>query len=244
MKGVVLAGGKGTRLHPLTKVTNKHLLPVGREPMIYHPVRQLVEAGIRDLLIVTSTDHMGDVVGLLGSGKDFGCQFTYRVQEEASGIAHALALGEGFASGEPISVILGDNIFSRSIAPFIHRFDAQGSGARVLLKPVGDPSRYGVAALDERHVIEIEEKPMQPKSNYAVVGAYCFDSQVWDIIRGIAPSARGEYEITTVNNAYISRNQLQFDIFQGAWTDAGTLESLAEANAMLLAQDNAILAGE
>lgn len=244
MKGVVLAGGKGTRLHPLTKVTNKHLLPVGREPMIYHPVRQLVGAGIRDLLIVTSTDHMGDVVGLLGSGKDFGCQFTYRVQEEASGIAHALALGEGFASGEPISVILGDNIFSRSIAPFIRRFEAQGVGARVLLKPVDDPSRYGVAALDERHVVEIEEKPMQPKSNYAVVGAYCFDPQVWGIIRDIAPSSRGEYEITAVNNAYIARNQLQFDLFQGAWTDAGTLESLAEANAMLMAQDNAILPGE
>lgn len=244
MKGIVLAGGKGTRLFPLTKVTNKHLLPVGREPMIFHPVRQLVTAGIRDILIITSTDHMGDVVGLLGSGKDFGCQFTYRVQEEASGIAHALALGEGFARGDSIAVILGDNIFSRSIAPFVRRFETQGTGARVLLKPVGDPSRYGVAALDEKHVVEIEEKPMQPKSNYAVVGAYCFDNQVWDMIRGISPSARGEYEITAVNNAYISCGELQFDIFQGAWTDAGTLESLAEANAMLLAQDNAILEGE
>lgn len=244
MKGIVLAGGKGTRLHPLTKVTNKHLLPVGREPMIYHPVRQFVEAGIQDLLIVTSTDHMGDVVSLLGSGKAFGCQFTYRVQEEASGIAHALALGEGFASGESVAVILGDNIFSRSIAPFIRRFQDQGTGARVLLKPVDDPSRYGVAALDERHVVEIEEKPMQPKSNFAVVGAYCFDDQVWGIIRGISPSARGEYEITAVNNAYIAKGLLQFDIFHGGWTDAGTLESLAEANAMLLSQGNAILPGE
>lgn len=244
MKGVILAGGKGTRLHPLTKVTNKHLLPVGREPMIYHPVRQLVGSGIQEILVVTSTDHMGDVVGLLGSGKAFDCQFTYRVQEDASGIAHALALGEGFAHEESVAVILGDNIFSRSISPFIERFKAQGGGARVLLKPVDDPSRYGVAALDERHVLEIEEKPQQPKSNFAVVGAYCFDGQVWDIIRSIAPSARGEYEITSVNNAYIARNALQFDIFQGAWTDAGTLESLAEANALLLAQDNAILPSE
>ncbi|HEU4950486.1 MAG TPA: sugar phosphate nucleotidyltransferase [Holophagaceae bacterium] len=243
MKGVILAGGKGTRLHPLTKVTNKHLLPVGREPMIYHPLRQLVEAGLRDILVVTSTDHMGDVVGLLGSGKAFGCELTYRVQEEAGGIAHALALGEGFAQGGPVAVMLGDNIFSRSIAPFVSRFQAQGTGARVLLKRVDDPSRYGVAALDERQVLEIEEKPAHPKSDFAVVGAYCFDGQVWDIIRNLAPSARGEYEITGVNNVYISRNQLQFDIFEGAWTDAGTLESLAEANAMMLAQANAILPG-
>ncbi len=241
MKGIILAGGRGTRLSPLTKVTNKHLLPVGQEPMIFHPVHQMVCAGVTNILIVTSTEHMGDIVRLLGSGRDFNCDFTYRVQDNASGIAHALALGEGFAGVSPILVLLGDNIFTHSIGPFTDRFRGQGRGARVLLKAVDDPHRYGVAALDEHHVLEIEEKPSEPKSPYAVVGAYCYDQQVWDIIRSLQPSPRGEYEITAVNNEYIRRKALKYDIVEGDWTDAGTFESLSEANAMMLACNNRIL---
>lgn len=241
IKGVILAGGKGTRLFPLTKVTNKHLLPVGKEPMIYHQVKQLVSAGIKEILVVTSTDHMGDIVNCLGSGKDFNCEFTYKVQEEALGIAHALALAENFSSGHRISVLLGDNIFEYSIKAYIENFKKQENGARVLLKSVNDPERYGVAALDEYHILSIEEKPRQPKSNYAVVGTYFYDSQVFDIIRGISPSERGEYEITSVNNTYIELGQLEYDIIQGGWTDAGTFEAWIEANQMLLKNDNGIL---
>jgi len=241
MKGIILAGGRGTRLYPLTKATNKHLLPVGQEPMIFHPIRQLVSAGITDLLVVTSTEHMGDVVNCLGSGKDFSAAFTYRVQEEAGGIAHALALAEGFARGDRTCVVLGDNIFEYSIAPYVRAFEAQAKGARVLLKEVGDPERYGVAALDERQVIEIEEKPQNPKSAFAVVGLYFYDERVFDVIRGIRPSARGELEITSVNNAYIQRGELEYDICKGRWTDAGTFESLLEANRILLDSENRIL---
>lgn len=241
IKGVILAGGMGTRLHPLTKATNKHLLPVGREPMIFHLIRQMRLAGIEDILVVTSTDHMGDVVRCLGSGEEFGCALSYKVQEKAGGIAHALALAENFAGGSPICVILGDNIFEYSIAPYVEGFRKQQTGARVLLKQVGDPERYGVAALDEHQVIEIEEKPAQPKSSLAVVGLYLYDDQVFDIIRGIEPSARGEYEITSVNNAYIALGQLQYDVCVGQWTDAGTFESLAEANRILGATQNRIL---
>ncbi|MGQ9608954.1 MAG: sugar phosphate nucleotidyltransferase [bacterium] len=241
MKGVILAGGRGTRLFPLTKVTNKHLLPVGKEPMIYHPVKQLVMSNIYEILVVTSTDHMGDVVNLLGSGKDFGCEFTYKVQEEALGIAQALSLAENFAAGEKIAVLLADNIFERTIKPYVENFLSQDKGARVLLKSVNDPERFGIAALDEYHVISIEEKPRQPKSNYAVVGAYFYDSQVFDIIRSISISERGEYEITSVNNEYIKRGQLQYDIVQGGWTDAGTFESWIEANQLLLKNNNRIL---
>jgi glucose-1-phosphate thymidylyltransferase len=233
MKGVVLAGGKGTRLHPLTRATNKHLLPVGSEPMIYHPLRQLVGAGCREILVVTSTDHMGDVVRCLGSGKDFDCELTYRVQEEAGGIAHALALAEGFAAGDRICVILGDNIFEYSIRPYVEAFAAQDGGARVLLKEVGDPERYGVAALDEEHVVDIEEKPSHPRSQFAVVGLYLYDPSVFDVIRDLEPSPRGELEITGVNKAYIARGQLQYDFCRGRWTDAGTFESLLEANSIL-----------
>jgi glucose-1-phosphate thymidylyltransferase len=241
MKGVILAGGKGTRLHPLTKATNKHLLPVGSEPMIFHPLRQLVGAGIDDILVVTSTDHMGDVVRCLGSGREFDCQLTYRVQEEAGGIAHALALAEGFAAGDRICVLLGDNVFEYAIAPYVKAFEAQERGARVLLKEVGDPERYGVAALDERHVVDIEEKPSVPRSRHAVVGLYLYDAQVFDIIRGTKPSARGELEITAVNNAYIARRELRYDHCRGRWTDAGTFESLLEANRILAANGNRIL---
>jgi glucose-1-phosphate thymidylyltransferase len=224
----------------LTEITNKHLLPVGKEPMIWHPVKQLIGAGIREIMVVTSTHHMGDVVNSLGSGRRFGCQFTYRVQEEAGGIAHALALAESFAAQEKIVVLLGDNIFEYSIAPHVEAFREQRNGARVLLKEVGDPERFGIAALDEKHVIEIEEKPKNPKSNFAVVGCYMYDNKVFDIIRDTHPSARGELEITTVNNVYIKLGWLQYGFVQGRWTDAGTFESLAEANGILLAAGNEI----
>ncbi|MCW5746565.1 MAG: NTP transferase domain-containing protein [Alphaproteobacteria bacterium] len=241
MKGVILAGGKGTRLYPLTKATNKHLLPVGREPMIFHPIRHLVGCGIDDILVVTSVDHMGDMVNCLGSGTELGCSLTYKVQDGALGIAHALALAEGFAAGGRICVFLGDNVFRDSIRPIVERFRQQAVGARVVLKSVHDPERYGVAALDEKHILEIEEKPQKPKTSFAVVGLYFYDSQVFDIIRGIKPSARGEFEITAVNNAYIERRQLEYDIYAGAWTDAGTFESLQEANKLMHETANAIL---
>ncbi len=240
IKGVILAGGRGSRLDPLTEITNKHLLPVGKEPMIWHPIRQLIMSGVRDIMVITSTHHMGDVVNSLGSGRRFGCDFTYRVQEEAGGIAHALGLAEGFAAQQRIVVLLGDNIFEYSIAPHVEAFREQRNGARVLLKEVGDPERYGVAALDEKHVISIEEKPTNPKSNYAVVGCYMYDNKVFDLIRDTKPSARGELEITTVNNLYIKLGWLQYGFVQGRWTDAGTFDSLAEANRLLLANDNKV----
>ena len=241
MKGIILAGGTGTRLYPLTKVTNKHLLPIGKEPMIYHSVKQLISAGITSILVVTSTNHMGDVVNLLGSGKIFNCDFTYKVQETAGGIAHALALAEDFANGDKIAVILADNIFEYSMKPYADNFLKQKSGARVLLKEVGDPERFGVAAMDEYHVLDIEEKPDNPKSNFAVVGLYFYDNKVFDIIRDIKPSGRGELEITSVNNIYIESKELKYDIVKGKWTDAGTFESISDANDILLSNNNEIL---
>jgi glucose-1-phosphate thymidylyltransferase len=230
LRGVVLAGGTGSRLFPLTKVTNKHLLPVGREPMIFHPVKKLVEAGIREILIVTGTDHMGDVVALLGSGKDFGCEFTYRVQDEAGGIAQALGLARRFGRGGRLAVVLGDNIFESSVAGFADAYRRQPSGAKILLKEVSDPARYGVAVTDGDRVVEIVEKPKQPRSNLAVTGIYFYDESVFDVIAGLKPSARGELEITDVNNAYLARGDLTFDVLPGFWTDAGTFESLKHAS--------------
>jgi glucose-1-phosphate thymidylyltransferase len=241
MKGVILAGGKGTRLSPLTEITNKHLLPVGKEPMIWHPVKQLVEAGITDILIVTSTDHMGDTVRSLGSGRRFGCELTYRVQEKAGGIAHALALGEQYSQKGKIVVLLGDNIFEYSISPYVHEYLKQDAGARILLKKVGDPERFGIANFNENQIVSIEEKPVNPKSNYAVTGCYMYDDQVFDLIRQTKPSARGELEITAINNLYIQKKQMQYNLVQGLWNDAGTFESLAEASNMLLANNNKIL---
>ena len=233
MKGVILAGGRGTRLYPLTKATNKHLLPVGREPMIFHAVHRLREADIRDILVITSTEHMGDIVRCLGSGHELGVEFTYRVQEKPLGIAHALSLAENFAGGEKICVMLGDNIFADSIAYIADNFRRQERGARVVLRKVSDPERFGIAALDEKQIVEIEEKPKKPKSNYAVIGLYFYDHQVFDIIRGLAFSPRGELEITDVNRAYIARGQLEYDIYEGAWMDAGTPESWFEANRLM-----------
>lgn len=240
MKGVILAGGTGTRLFPLTKVTNKHLLPVGKEPMIFHPIEQLVSAGISEILIVTSTNHVGEIVKVLGGGSDFGCEFTYRVQEEPQGIAHALALAESFSGHEKIVVHLGDNIFEYSIKPYVEHFRKQEEGARVLLTEVSDPTRFGIAALDETHIIEIEEKPRVPKTNYAVVGVYMYDPDVFNIIRTIVPSDRNEYEITSVNNEYIRRGVLQYDIVKGKWMDTGTFESYLQANEILYALDNTL----
>jgi glucose-1-phosphate thymidylyltransferase len=238
LRGVVLAGGSGSRLFPLTKVTNKHLLPVGREPMIFAPVKKLVEANIREILIVTGPDHMGDVVSLLGSGKDFGCELTYRVQDEAGGIAQALGLARRFGRGGRLAVILGDNIFERSIAGFAEAFRAQASGAKVLVKEVDDPGRYGVAEVQGDRVLRIVEKPKQPVSRLAVTGIYFYDESVHDVIAGLRPSARGELEITDVNNAYIARGDLTFDVLPGWWTDAGTFESLAHANDLVLKTTN------
>ena len=241
MRGVILAGGRGSRLDPLTEITNKHLLPVGREPMIWHPVRQLIAAGIVDILIITSTHHMGSVVNSLGSGRRFGCEFTYRVQDEAGGIAHALLLARSFVNDDKMVVLLGDNIFEYSIAAHVEKFKQQPSGACVLLKQVGDTERFGIAALDEKHIVSIEEKPKYPKSNHAVVGCYMYDHGVFDLIDQTQPSARGELEITTVNNIYVERKELQYSFVQGRWTDAGTFESLEEANHLLLANQNRIL---
>jgi glucose-1-phosphate thymidylyltransferase len=242
MKGVILAGGTGTRLYPLTKVTNKHLLPVGKEPMVFNPVRQIVSAGITDILVVTGKDHMGEIVRLLGSGIDFNCNFTYRVQEKAGGIADALALAKGFANYEPVVVILGDNILTHSIKKHVDAFRKQPSGAKVLLKRVGDPEKFGVAALDElkKMIIKIEEKPENPESDYAVIGVYMYDYRVFDVIQTIQPSERGELEITSVNNWYVSHNAMTYDLVDGEWTDAGTFESLLYANQMLFATNNII----
>jgi glucose-1-phosphate thymidylyltransferase len=209
--------------------------------MIWHSVRQLVSSDITDIMVITSTHHMGSVVNSLGSGKRFGCNFTYRVQEEAGGIAHALALARQFAGDDRIVVLLGDNIFEYSIAPYVEDFRNQLQGGRVLLKEVGDPDRFGVAALDEKLIFKIEEKPSQPKSNHAVVGCYMYDSLVFDIIDNILPSGRGELEITSVNNEYIARQQLEYSFVRGRWTDAGTFESLNEANLLLLRNNNEIL---
>lgn len=230
MKGIILAGGTGSRLYPLTKVTNKHLLPVGKYPMIFHSVNKLKQAGITDILIVTGKEHMGDVVGLLGSGSDMQVSFTYKVQDEAGGIAQALDLAENFVGNDKMVVILGDNVFEDDISEYVAHYRDQERGAKILLQEVHDPQRYGVAELQGENIISIEEKPKQPKSNYAVTGIYMFDSEVFQIIKTLKPSGRGELEITDVNNAYIQRNELTFDVLSGWWTDAGTHASLQRAN--------------
>lgn len=244
MKGVILAGGKGTRLHPLTQITNKHLLPVGKEPMIFNPVRQLVLAGITEILIVTSKEHMGEMVRVLGSGKSFGCDFTFKVQEEPKGIADALLLAENFAYKGPITVILGDNIATHSIKKYVDQFKKQTCGAKVLLKRVAHPEQYGIAALDEKKIIRIEEKPQNAQNDYAVIGIYMYDHEVFDIIKKICPSSRGELEITSVNNVYVARETLTYDILDGQWTDAGTFESYKYANQLLFRIHNQIISGE
>ena len=236
MKGIILAGGTGSRLYPLTKVTNKHLLPVGCEPMIYHPLRKLVAAGISEVLVVTGLEHMGAVVGALGSGREFGCQLTYRVQDEAGGIAQALALAEAFVGQDQMLVLLGDNIFQDDLKPFVAAYQQQAGGARLLLKAVSDPSRFGVPVFEHDKIVRIEEKPPSPPSQYAVTGIYFYDAQVFELIRQLRPSWRNELEITDVNNLYLEQQQLGHDFLQGWWTDAGTFSSLAQANQLLGAQ--------
>lgn len=235
MKGVILAGGAGTRLSPLTNVTNKHLLPVGRYPMIFHSIAKLKESNITDILIVTGKEHMGDVINLLGSGRKFGITFTYKVQDDAGGIAQALGMAENFTQGERMVVLLGDNIFGERIIPFVEKFESQENGAKILIHEVSDPHRFGVPELSGNKIISIEEKPLLPKSSYAVTGIYMYDNRVFDIIRKLKPSLRGELEITDVNNAYIEAGDLSYDILPGWWTDAGTHSSLFRASN--LAQD-------
>ncbi len=236
MRGILLAGGSGSRLYPLTKVTNKHLLPVGTMPMIFHPIHKMTEAGITDILVVTGTEHMGAVVGLLGSGREFSCRFTYRVQDEPGGIAQALGLARDFASGGPVLVILGDNIFSASLEPHVRSY--AGRGAKILLKEVEHPERFGVAEMEGGRIVRILEKPEVPPSNLAVTGIYMYDSLVFDIIDGLEPSGRGELEITDVNNAYLQQGLLDHAVMDGWWTDAGTFESLARANHFVTAEES------
>lgn len=233
IKGVILAGGTGSRLRPLTKVTNKHLLPVGRCPMIFHPITKLVAAGITNILIVTGVEHMGDIVNLLGSGKDFGCKFTYKVQDEAGGIAQALALAEEFCGVDPLCVILGDNVFQDDLSSFADSFLEQKSGAKILLKEVTDPNRFGVAEFKGKKIVSIEEKPKKPKSNFAVTGIYFYDNRVFEIVKKLKPSGRGELEISDVNRAYLNKGGLSYDILSGFWSDAGTFESLERAGLMV-----------
>jgi len=224
MKGVILAGGKGTRLLPLTKLTNKILLPVFNRAMIEYPLATLQRTGIKDILIVSGREHAGDFMKYLGSGKDFGANLTYKVQEEAGGIAQALALAEDFADGKPVTVILGDNIFEDNFSRAVKNFR---SGARVFLKKVPDPERFGVPILEGKNVVKIIEKPAKPPTQFAVTGLYQYDAKVFGIIKRLKPSARGELEITDVNNAYIRRGALKAEFVRGFWSDAGTFESLA-----------------
>jgi glucose-1-phosphate thymidylyltransferase len=233
LRGIVLAGGTGSRLRPLTKVTNKHLLPVGQKPMIYYPIEKLTSIGIEEILIVTGVEYMGDVVNLLGSGRDFGCRFTYKVQDKAGGIAEALSLAENFVSNNPMVVILGDNIFQTGLKKYADHFLDHKEGAKILLKQVSEPQRFGVAEIADGKIVGIVEKPKHPKSDYAVTGIYFYDKTVFDIIRTLKPSGRGELEITDVNYAYLSQGRLCFDIMDGWWTDAGTFESLNRANELV-----------
>jgi glucose-1-phosphate thymidylyltransferase len=234
MKGIVLAGGLGTRLAPLTRVTNKHLLPVFDQPMVHYPIRTLVGAGITEILIVTGGNSAGDFLKLLRNGAEFGLhRLHYAYQEGEGGIAAALGLAEHFADGGPVCVVLGDNILENSIAPFVKKFRHQGSGAKILLSKVTDPERFGVPVLQDGRVVKIEEKPADPKSHYAVIGVYMYDNRVFDIIKTLKPSGRGELEITDVNNAFIESGDLSWDVIEGWWTDAGTFDSLLNASNLL-----------
>jgi len=234
LKGVVLAGGLGKRLRPLTAVTNKHLLPVYDRPMIYYPIQTLVNAGINDIMVVTGGSSAGDFLRLLGNGKDFGLKhLNYTYQEGEAGIADALSLVEHFAANEPVCVVLGDNIIEGNILSAVNAYRAQGSGAKILLKKVQDPQRFGVPQLKGNRVIRIDEKPRKPKSEYAVIGIYMYDASVYDIIRTLKPSARNELEITDVNNAYIERDAMTWQEIEGWWTDAGTFESLLRASELV-----------
>lgn len=244
MKGIILAGGLGTRLYPLTRITNKHLLPVYDRPMIYYPIETLREAGIDDIMIVTGGSYAGDFLQLLRNGREFGLtEIRYAYQEGEGGIADALRHARDFVAGGPSIVVLGDNIFERSIRPHVEAFRAQEGGARILLKEVPDPQRFGVARFDDSgRIAEIIEKPESPPSRFAVTGAYMFDGQVWEILPGLRPSARGELEIADVNNWYIERGLMRHDVLEGWWSDAGTFDSLLHA-AQLVAERERRAAG-
>lgn len=241
MKGIILAGGLGSRLAPCTRVTNKHLLPVYDKPMIYYPLQTLIEAGITDILIVTGGAFAGDFLKLLGNGKEFGLKhINYTYQEGEGGIAEALGLAEHFAGKEKIAVILGDNLIEGSIKEFVQSFEQQGSGAKILLKEVSDAQRFGVAEVQGEKIVKIIEKPKNPTSNYAVTGIYFYDSQVFEMIKTLKPSGRGELEITDVNNMYIEKGQLTYNILKGWWTDAGTFESLHRASNLVAEKQNKV----
>jgi len=233
MKGIILAGGTGSRLMPLTKITNKHLLPVYNKPMIYYPLQTLKDAGVTEVMLVSGRGFAGHFVELLGSGKDLGMSITYEVQEQAGGIAQALGLAEKWAGQEKVIVILGDNIFEDSIKQAVEEFKVQPRGSKVFIKSVEDPKRFGVPEIAGDKIINIEEKPAEPKSNYAVTGLYMYDPQVWDVIKNLAPSGRGELEITDVNNFYIKQGTMTYEILNGAWTDAGTFDSLIRASNLI-----------
>ncbi len=234
MKGVILAGGLGTRLYPLTKITNKHLLPVYDRPMIFYPIQTLINAGITDIMIVTGGNNAGDFLRLLGNGKEFGLKhINYTYQEGEGGIADALSLAEYFAENEPICVVLGDNLIERNIVRAARDFEKQKEGAKILLKEVPDPERFGVAEMENGRLIGIEEKPARPRSNLAVIGVYMYDNRVFDIVKTLKPSGRGELEITDVNNAYIKENKMTWEVLEGWWTDAGTFESLVRATILV-----------
>ena len=234
MKGIILAGGLGMRLSPLTKIANKHLLPLYDKPMIYYPLRTLINAGIDDILIVTGGNNAGDFLRLLGNGKEFGLKhINYTYQEGEGGIAEALGLAEFFADEEKVCVILGDNIIEKNITGAVEAFKKQKKGARILLKEVPDPQRFGVPELKGDQIVRIEEKPANPKSKYAVTGIYMYDHSVFDLIRPLKPSQRGELEITDVNNAYIEQGTMTYDILDGWWSDAGTFDSLLYASKLV-----------
>ncbi|MBN1253722.1 MAG: NTP transferase domain-containing protein [Deltaproteobacteria bacterium] len=234
MKGIILAGGLGTRMHPLTKITNKHLLPVYDKPMIYYPLQALVNAGIKDILIVTGGNYAGDFLRLLGNGQEFGLKhINYTYQEGEGGIAAALSLAEFFADKDKICVILGDNVIEKNIQKAVKTFEGQKEGAMIMVKEVPDPQRFGVPVLKGEKIVKIEEKPTSPQSPYAVTGIYLYDNRVFDIIKTLKPSGRGELEVTDVNNAYIEKGQLMWEVLDGWWTDAGTFESLLRASQLV-----------
>lgn len=238
MKGVVLAGGLGKRLEPLTRITNKHLLPIYNQPMIYYPIQTLVDAGITEITIVTGGNNAGDFLRLLGNGEEFGLKHLgYTYQRGEGGIAAALSLAEHFAEGDQLIVILGDNVVEDSIRPYVEEFRQQPRGAKLLLKAIDDPQRFGVAEIRDGKLVGIEEKPSHPKSSYAVTGIYLYDAAVFDVIRTLKPSARGELEITDVNNAYIARGDVSFNVLKGWWTDAGLPETLYRAATLVREQE-------
>jgi len=240
MKGVILAGGTGSRMLPMTKATNKHLLPVGGKPMIYHPIEKLTGAGVDEILIVTGTEHMGGMVSTLGSGKDFGCEFTYRVQDQAGGIAQALGLAHSFVGADSMCVLLGDNIFTDPLNDAVSRFDRGDIEAMVVLKAVKDPRRFGVAELSENgdRILSIEEKPDVPKSDLAVTGIYFYSPGVFDVIKTLKPSARGELEVTDINSHYVGKGTMGHCVMDGSWTDAGTHKSYRAANDLMADMGN------